>query len=94
MEMRDGLPPTTKGMVFEYYELDMENAEIGKFTKEDLFELLKLMGKIRLGVEPFNQLSKSVQKHFVVFDRYGGSEKYATAVFKQRKQKRKEEKNK
>ena len=88
MEIRDGLPPTNDGMVFEDYELDMEIAKLDRFTKEDLFEVLKLMGKIRIGVEPFNQLPDSVKKHFVVYDRYGGSAKYLTAIRKQRKQQR------
>lgn len=91
MDIRDGLPPTTDGMVFEYYELDMENANEEKFTKGDLFEILKLMGKIRVGVEPFNGLPDTVKRHFVVFDRYGNSELYTVAMRKLHRRKRKEE---
>lgn len=91
MDIRDGLPPTTDGMVFEYYELDMENVKEEKFTKKDLFEILKLMGKVRLGVEPFNQLPDIVKRHFVVFDRYGNSDLYTVAMRKLQRRKQREE---
>jgi len=91
MDIRDGIPPTKDGMVFEYYELDSETMNVEKLTKEDLIEVIKLMGKVRLGVEPFNQLSESAKRHFVVFDRSGNSELYTVAKRKQRKRQREAE---